>query len=127
MAGPKIPLRTRERRRNVGHDIILPNLATPFPGFRGKGRRTYVDEPGVVSLSEIVEDGGVVEESEVGHVLAFLVLGRIHLGNQVLLERLVLKSEQRFAIEMHATTFVCVVGSITLPSMLTIVRSPLVP
>ena len=40
---------------------------------------TYVDHHGVVSLAEVVEDGGLVEECQVGHVLGLLVLGRVDL------------------------------------------------
>jgi hypothetical protein len=42
-------------------------------------RLTGVDELGLVSGFQVVKDGGVVEEGQVGHVLTFLKLGRIHL------------------------------------------------
>lgn len=54
-------------------------------GGRVGGVDTYIDEFGIVPLPQIVEDGGVVEEGEIGHVLAFLVLGWIHLSHQILL------------------------------------------
>lgn len=61
----------------------------------GRGRplgvaESYVDELVVVTLLEIVKDGGVVEVGQVGHVLGFLILGRVHLLQLVLLEVLAL-------------------------------------
>lgn len=46
----------------------------------------YVDELGVVTLLQVVEDRSIVEVGQIGHVLAFLVLGRVHLLELVLLE-----------------------------------------
>ena len=40
----------------------------------------YIDEPLDVSLLEVEEDRRVVEVGQVGHVLATVVLGRVHLG-----------------------------------------------
>ena len=38
-----------------------------------------VDVPVDVSLAQVVVDGGVVQEGQVGHVVGHLVLGRVHL------------------------------------------------
>ena len=45
-----------------------------------------VDELLHIALLEVEEDGGLVEVSQVGHVLAAVVLGRVDLPNHVLLE-----------------------------------------
>lgn len=47
---------------------------------------TYVDQLGVVTLSQVVQDRWIVQECQVGHVLRFLILGRVHLVHLVLLE-----------------------------------------
>ena len=44
-----------------------------------------VDEPLHISLLKIEEDGGVVEISQTGHILATVILRRVDLCNQVLL------------------------------------------
>ena len=46
--------------------------------------------PPLVSGLEVVEDTGLVEVGQVGHVLAAVELGRVHLAHQVLLEHLLL-------------------------------------
>lgn len=53
------------------------------PTLKGQ---TYVDQLMIVSLLEVIQDGRVIQVCQVGHVLAFLVLGRVHLPYQVLLE-----------------------------------------
>ena len=40
---------------------------------------TYVDEAGVVTLAQVVENAGLVEVGQPRHVLKFLKLGRVHL------------------------------------------------
>ena len=40
---------------------------------------TYIDESLYVSLLEVEEDGRVVEVGQVGHVLAAVILRRVHL------------------------------------------------
>ena len=40
---------------------------------------THVDKFCLVSGPQVVEDGGLVEVSEVGHVLTLLKLWRVHL------------------------------------------------
>ena len=45
---------------------------------------TYINESRVVSLLDVVEDGGLVEAGEVGHVLLLVVLGRVHLLHVIL-------------------------------------------
>jgi len=52
----------------------------------------YVDELGVVTLLQVVKDRSIVEVGQIRHVLAFLVLGRVHLLQLVLLEVLGLRS-----------------------------------
>lgn len=52
----------------------------------------YVDELGVVTLLQVVEDRSIVEVGQIGHVLGFLILGRVHLLQLVLLEVLGLSS-----------------------------------
>lgn len=46
----------------------------------------YVDELGVVTLLQVVEDRSIVEVGQIGHILGFLILGRVHLLQLVLLE-----------------------------------------
>lgn len=55
----------------------------------------YVDELGVVTLLQVVEDRSIVEVGQIGHVLGFLILGRVHLLQLVLLEVLGLSSRPR--------------------------------
>ena len=45
---------------------------------------TYIDKAGVVSLLDVVKDGGLVETGEVGHVLLLVVLRRVHLLHVIL-------------------------------------------
>jgi len=51
-----------------------------------------------------VVDGGVVEVGEVGHIVALLVLGRVHLEQLVALER------DRLAFSCHQRDVVAVLG-----------------
>lgn len=62
-----------------------------LPQKRGKGASIspslpYVDELGVVTLLQVVEDRSIVEIGQIGHVFGFLILGRIHLLQLILLE-----------------------------------------
>jgi len=43
--------------------------------------RVGVDQLGLESHLQVVEHRGVVQEGQVGHVFAFLKLGRVHLAN----------------------------------------------
>ena len=52
--------------------------------------RVGVDKLGLVPGFQVVEDGGVVEEGQVGHVVAFLELGRVDGPALLGLERLFL-------------------------------------
>ena len=54
---------------------------------------THIDELDEVALLEVVEHGGVVEVGQVGHVLALLILGRVHLLHLLLLNALLLETE----------------------------------
>ncbi len=53
-------------------------------------RDTYIDELGVVALSQIVQDGRVVEVSQIGHVFNFFEFRRIDRKALVFLEMLFL-------------------------------------
>jgi hypothetical protein len=59
--------------------------------LNGVQNGSYVDEFGLVSGLEVPQDRRLVEEREVGHVLAFLKLGRIHLSDLLGLEGLFLR------------------------------------
>jgi hypothetical protein len=52
---------------------------------------TYVDEATGVSGPEIVEHGGFVQVGHVGHVIAALELGWVHLLQDILLNGLLLQ------------------------------------
>jgi len=54
---------------------------------------TYVDKAVEVSDSQVVQDGGFVQIGHVGHIVAHLELGWIHLLNQVLLVGLDLSND----------------------------------
>jgi len=74
---------------------LLPRHAVFFQQSSKGGRplllgQTYVDELSVVTLLEIVQDRGVVKVCQVGHILSLLILGRVHLLQQVLLQGLLL-------------------------------------
>lgn len=56
---------------------------------------SYVDELGVVTLLQVVEDRSIVEVGQIGHVFGFLILGRVHLLQLILLEVLGLSSRPR--------------------------------
>ena len=49
-------------------------------------RNIYIDQLVDVSGVKVVEDGGLVEVRQVGHVFAFLKLGRIDLLNLILFQ-----------------------------------------
>jgi len=55
----------------------------------------YIDELGVVTLLQVVKDRSIVEIGQIGHVFGFLILGRVHLLQLVLLEILGLSSRPR--------------------------------
>lgn len=54
---------------------------------------TYVDEAVEVSCPEIVQHRGFVQVGHVGHVVAHLELGRVHLLHMILLEGLNLQRQ----------------------------------
>lgn len=54
---------------------------------------TYVDQLMVVTLPQVVQDGGVVEVCQVGHILSLLILRWVHLLQKVLLEGLLLLAQ----------------------------------
>ena len=45
---------------------------------------TYINKTRVVSVLDVVEDGGLVEAGQVGHILNLVELGRVHLLHVVL-------------------------------------------
>lgn len=51
---------------------------------------TYIDQFGIVALTQVVQHGGVVQIRQVGHVFHFLKLGRIDRMTLLFLERLFL-------------------------------------
>lgn len=55
---------------------------------------TYVDKFMVISLFKIVQDGGVIEICQVGHILTFLVFRWIYLSNLFFLEGFLLYEEK---------------------------------
>ena len=65
--------------------------------------RVGVDHLGLVARLQVPEDGGVVEEGQVDHVLALLKLGRVDLANLRGLEGLFLeiKVKRDLEIEQH--------------------------
>ena len=57
--------------------------------------KTHVDKFGLVSRPQIVEDRGLVEVGEVGHVLTLLKLGRVHLADSEMSVEIVLSFQER--------------------------------
>lgn len=47
----------------------------------------HIDQAGEVSLTQVVQDGGFVEEGEGGHVLHLAEFGRVHLLDVVFVHR----------------------------------------
>lgn len=45
---------------------------------------TYIDQPGVVSVLDVVQHGRLVQTGELGHVLDLVEFGRVHLLDVVL-------------------------------------------
>ena len=89
----------------LGRDFIPPLASVHVDGPHGVDWETLVgidgdteeagvgvDQPLDVPLVQVEEHGGVVEVGQVGHVLAAVVLGRVHLGDQLLLVLLGLSS-----------------------------------
>ena len=54
---------------------------------------SYIDELGLVSGPQVVEDRGLVEVGQVGHVLALFKLGRVDLLDLVPLEHLLVVTD----------------------------------
>jgi len=78
----------------VRRNFISPLANVPFDDSLGVDRiplvgvddnaeqaRVGVDELGFVTDLQVVEDRGIIQESQIGHVLAFLKLGRVDLAN----------------------------------------------
>ena len=56
---------------------------------------TYVDKHLDVATAQVVENGGLVEVGQVGHVLVHVELGRVHLLDVVLLDLAILSTQPR--------------------------------
>jgi len=73
--------------------------------FRWAGNsRTYVDKLVQITLSQVMEDRGIVKVCQVGHIFAFFVFGWIDLADEVFLEilGLLVKRFVRQATTIHA-------------------------
>ncbi len=70
-------------------------MKKPFVGVHHhtEEARVGVDELSLVTDLQVVEDGGVIEEGQVGHVLALLELRWVDLPNLSRLEHFFLKRE----------------------------------
>ena len=68
--------------------------------------RVGVDHLGLVAGLQVPEDGGVVEEGQVHHVLALLELGRVHL------RKFVRRLELLFRVVAHPSNFLLLVGEL---------------
>lgn len=55
---------------------------------------TYVNELMVVSLLEVMQDRSIIKVCQVGHILAFFILGGVDLSHLFLLEVLILMGEK---------------------------------
>ena len=68
-------------------------MKKPFVGVHHhtEEARVGVDELGLVTDLQVVEDRGIIEEGQVGHVFALLELGRVDLPNLSRLEHFFLK------------------------------------
>merc|ERR1719232_1000479 len=90
---------TLSNSKDVGRDFIPPLTTVdsdsshgvdgePLVGVDGDTEETRVgvDESLNVSLLQVEQDGGVIEIGQIRHVLAAVVLGRIDLGNKLLLK-----------------------------------------
>ena len=49
-------------------------------------KKTYVDQFSEISLFQVVEDRGIIQVGQVGHVLSLLILGRIQLLQKIFLD-----------------------------------------
>jgi len=59
---------------------------------------THVDKSGVVSCTQVVQNGRFIQVGQISHVVNFLELGRIHLLDRVFLDRFLLRPS---TITMH--------------------------
>lgn len=66
---------------------------------------TYVDQLVVISLPQVVQNGRLVEVGQVGHVLDFFILGRVHLVHLVFLQGFFLNHGQQDKV--NYTVFDC--------------------
>ena len=62
--------------------------------------KVYIDELGLVSGPEVVQDGGLVEVGQVGHVLALLKLGRVHLLYLIPFEHLLVVTDANLDLRL---------------------------
>lgn len=59
--------------------LIMISINHDFMIFNHDFTRTHIDEAGVVTLLQVVQNTGLIEVSQRGHVLNLLELWRVHL------------------------------------------------
>jgi hypothetical protein len=92
----------------VRRNFISPLANVPFDDSLGVDRiplvgvddnaeqaRVGVDELGFVTDLQVVEDRGIIQEGQVGHVFTFLKLGRVDLPNLLRWKNFFLKKQRR--------------------------------
>ena len=62
------------------------------------GKISYVDHPCCITLFEVIQHRGFIEMGHHGHVLNFVILGRVHGCDIVLLDCLLLKNGNPFLV-----------------------------
>ena len=78
-------------------DLLLGKYHQLYNTSRSPSRRssTYVNHLGLVPRLQVPQHRGLVQVGQVGHVLALLKLGRVHLGDLLALEGLFLKAVKK--------------------------------
>lgn len=66
--------------------ILIKSTQIKLKPLRAWHDHTYVDELSQITLSQVMENRGIVKVSQVRHVFAFFVLGGVDLSNKVFLE-----------------------------------------
>ena len=74
----------------VNANKTLPNVLCTFSAISAFTISTFFQPTDLVASLEVPEDGAVIEEGQVGHVLALLKLGRVDLAEVLGLEHLLL-------------------------------------
>lgn len=78
--------RGTKEKKTKGFKIQKRGARAHFTGRQWPPVETYIDELMVISLFQVIQNRRVVQIRQVGHVLAFFVLGRVHLAHLVLFE-----------------------------------------